>query len=255
MLQFLTNRFRVSDNIIDELIQKHCVNCEICKGDRTVIRNGQLFKCECLNRYNKEYIYYEAGIPKEFHTLSKDDIDSKWFEHNRDSMDRVAMYSKKIEDAIDRNFSLYLSGSPGSGKSFIAFLLLKQVIEKGKLGHFILLRELVRAALDSFRDSSLAEDVQNLVMETDILVLDNVDEVTAAKDKEIVNTVIIALFRRRIYSGKPIIITSNCRKDELARFIGDNLADVLTSRASEIPFVGNLKSHELSKLETEFFEE
>lgn len=253
MLRFLAPRFRVPDSIIDDLIQKHCVNCTICGGSRTVTRNGQLFKCECLAQYNKEYIYYAAGIPKEFHTLSEADIDADWREQNIDAYDLIWKYSQRIDDAVAKNFSLYLTGGSGSGKSFMSFLLLKKVIAEKKLGYFILLRDLVRAAMDSLRDTDLAEDVDNLVMNTDLLVLDNVDEVTAAKDKEIVNTVIVALLRKRIHSGKPIIITSSCRKSSLPRFIGDNLAEVLTSRASEIPFIGNLKSHELSKLEKDFF--
>ena len=253
MLRFLDKRFRVSDNIIDTLIQKHCSKCKLCKGKRTTTRNGQLFKCECLGHYNKEYIYYAANIPKEFHTLSKESIDSNWLEHNKDSMDRIARYSKKIDMAIDKNFSLYLTGSAGSGKSFIAFLLLKQIIESGKTGYFILLRELVRAALDSLRNGDLAEDIENLVMNTDLLVLDNVDEMTAAKNNELVNTVIVALLRKRSYNGKPVILTSNCRKDELSKFIGDNFTEILIARASEIPLVGDLKSHVLTKLEDDFF--
>jgi len=255
MLHFLVSRFKVPDSTIDTLIQKYCTNCTICKGARTILRDGKLFKCDCLKKYNKEYVYYAAGIPKEFHNLSKDDIDTEWVDLNKDSMNRITSYSRKILDAIDQNFSLYLSGGPGSGKSFIAFLLLKQIITNGKSAYFILLRDLVSAAVDSLRDKDLANDVENLITNTDLLVLDNVDEVTAVKDRELLNTIIIALLRKRNHSGKPIIITSNCRKDELSRFIGENLTSVLTSRASEIPLIGNLKTSALTQLESDFFGE
>ena len=80
MIHFFTDRFKVPDHIIDNLLIKYCSKCPICKGRRIIEENGELFKCQCLNAYREEYQLYAANIPLEFHPLTKESLTDEWRE-------------------------------------------------------------------------------------------------------------------------------------------------------------------------------
>jgi len=253
VLKFLSRTFQVADSVIDALISKHCGNCAICKGARTVITKTGREKCECLKAYNREYALYAANIPKEFHTLTGKDLNPAWVETNKSTFRRMKQYSGRIPKAVDEGFGLYLGGTSGAGKTFMAALLLKQAIRTGYTGYFILLRDLVSAAMNALRDPEVQLDVDDLVTGVDFLVLDDVDKVTAAKEQELVNTVITALLKKRKYSGKPLIVTANCRADELHKRLGTDLANTIISGLSEMYFQGDAHLNKVKALEDEFF--
>lgn len=253
MLRFLSSTFQVSDKIIDELSTKYCDNCTVCGGKRTVTTSTGRQKCKCLEKYNKEYSLYEANVPKEFHTMSRNDLTMEWVQDNRATYERAIKYSKQLDKALSKGFGLYLVGKSGAGKSFIASLLLKRALQEGHTGYFILLRDLVAAGINAMRDPDLQNDVNYLVTEVDFLVLDDVDKVTAAKNQELVSTVLMALLKKRKYHGKPLIVTSGCPMDTLPRQIGGDLARTITSGLSELYYTGDANSKRLQALEDEFF--
>ncbi len=254
MLRFLSDAFTVDDVIIDALVAKHCDKCAVCGGRRTLPGPADSrIKCGCLKNYNKEYSLYAANIPKEFHTLTRDDLTSIWIEENRAAASRAAKYQNQLGKALNTGFGLYLGGESGGGKTFIASLLLKQAIQEGYTCYFILLRDLVSRAINAFRDSDIQNDVDALVTSVDFLVLDDVDKVTAAKDQELVTTVLLALLKKRKYSGKPLIVTAGCRADDLRKKLGVDLAKTLTSGLSELYYRGNANLSKMKSLEDEFF--
>lgn len=256
MLRFLSNTFKVDPEIIDILLEKHCSGCPLCKGRRTLeLSDGKWEKCKCLQNYNKEYAFYAANIPIEFHPLTLDDFTPDWRAQNEEAFSRSIKYIQQLQKALDKGFGLYLGGNSGSGKSFIASIILKKAIEQKLSAYFILFRDFVSFAMNALRDPEVQEDIDHLVTHADFLVLDSIGDVTAlGRDgQELINTVVLALLKKRKYSSKPLIVTSHSRRSELKILLGDDAASAITSGLSELSFTGDANFDKVKKLEEEFF--
>lgn len=254
MLRFQSRPFCVPFEIIDTLVKEYCTNCPICKGICIHKSDHDKWtKCECLEKYGAAYALYAAKIPKEYHVLTIDDFDPEWQRENAHSFNRAMSYSRQLQKALDTRFGLYLWGDSGGGKTLIAVLLLKRAIREGFTTYFILLRDLIKIALDGLHNSSIQEDVEKLMLETDFLVIDDVDKVTAAREQDLVNTVVLALLKKRTQSGKPLIVTANCPNTKLGRAIGSPLAAAITERSTSLFYKGGFGEKKIRDLEEKFF--
>jgi len=253
-MQFESNSFKVSSEEINALKVKHCDNCPACHGSRFVVIENKRQKCECVRKFNEEYTLIEANIPITFREARAQDIDENFKKQNNEHFKRVAEYSKQLPKALEKGFGLYIQGACGCGKSFLATLILKRALREGYSGHFILLKDLVNAAFDSLSDSDVRNDLEKLITEVDFLVIDELDKIYNDKN-DMIRSLLEDLFKRRYYSKKPLIITSNVHKDGIKTILGDSIAAIFDERLVAITFLGNYRPQILSKLEQEFFDD
>jgi len=254
MLQFFSDRFSVDETIINRLLVKHTKDCPICAGSRVVEdENGDPVHCECWHRYNQEYQLYAANIPPEYHFKTTANLSESWrAQQDEQVFLNLGQYRKRIEDARKEGFGLYLKGEKGAGTTFIGTLLLMHAIECGMTAYFIQFRDLIDACL-SLRDEDVKEDVNNLITNIDFLMLDDVDSVPDVKNRDIVESIVPNMLKKRSYAKAPIIATATYGIEQLPGRIGESLAAVLTERVSLLPFRGNVKRQGVKDLEKEFF--
>lgn len=65
------------------------------------------------------------GVPKQLHKISYKDLDSFGSEAREKIIDYIIDYVKHIPENFDNNKGIFLYGSNGTGKSFIASLIVK----------------------------------------------------------------------------------------------------------------------------------
>lgn len=251
-MNFESEFFKVSSDQISNLKSKHCDNCTICKGQRFILVEDKRQKCDCVLKFNEEYNLISSNIPVAFREATTKDIDRNFIQQNSDNIKRVAEYSKKLSTALEKGFGLYLQGTNGSGKSMLATLILKRALREGYSGYFILLRDLVNASFDSLSNIDVRNDLEKLITETDFLVIDELDKVFNDKN-DVVRSLLEDLFKRRYYSKKPLIVTSNVSKADIKAIHGDTVSAIFDERLVEVTFVGNYRPQILNKLEQEFF--
>jgi len=251
-MNFESEFFKVSPEQIKKLQSKYCDNCEICKGSRVVIVEDKKQKCECVHKFNEEYQLIASNIPVAFRDATSQDVDKEFIKQNSENFKRVAEYSKKLPKALEKGFGLYIQGTTGGGKSFLATLILKRALREGYSGYFILLRDLINASFDALGDVNIRNDLERLVTDTDFLVIDELDKVFNDKN-DVVRSLLEDLFKRRYYSKKPLIVTSNVSKSDIKTIHGDTISAIFDERLLEVTFVGNYRPQILNKLEQEFF--
>ena len=67
---------------------------------------------------------------------------------------------------------------------------------------------------------------------------------------------LLPLFKKRCdYFKKPLIVTSNVAKVDIAQTIGNTIASMFMERLTSITFQGNYRPQILSKLENDFFQD
>ena len=258
MIEFDSPWLAVSQGEIASLLNKYCNNCPDCKGTRKKIIDTDTYRkvelCGCVERYLDEYKLVCAGIPEMLRVLSKDDIDKDFLKQNHDNWRKVAVYSKKLKDATESGAGLYIYGENGAGKSFAASLILKRALREGYTGYFIVLRKLVDIAIAAFGSEAARADIEKLVTEIDFLVIDELDKFYQDR-KDLAMNLLEDLFKKRYYSKKPLIVTSNVDSDQIKHILGPTVAATFSERLFNITLVGNYRPAILQKLHDEFFDQ
>lgn len=252
-IRFESDIFKVSSNEIHALKKRYCDDCSLCKGKRIFDDDDNLVKCECLDQFNAAYALAHANIPAAFREMTSKDIDESFKQENHEYFHRVQLYTQQQDKALGKGFGLFIQGSNGSGKSFIATLILKHALCKGYSGYFILMSDLVNASFAALRDDDVRRDLEKLVVQTDFLVIDEIDKGFQDQNDN-VQKMLLPLFKKRCdYFKKPLIVTSNVDKSSIAQTVGKTIASMFTERLTEITFTGNYRPQILDKLENEFF--
>lgn len=252
-IRFESDIFKVSSDEIHALKKRYCDNCPICHGKRIFDDNDNLIKCECLSQFNSAYSLIHANIPVAFREMGSSDIDADFKRENNEYFHRVQLYTQQQDKALKTGFGLFLQGTNGSGKSLIATLILKHALRKGYSGYFILMSDLVNAAFAALRDMEVRKDLEQLIIQTDFLVIDEIDKGFQDQNDNI-QRILLPLFKKRCdYFKKPLIVTSNVAKDNIEQTVGKTIAAVFTERLTEITFTGNYRPQILDKLENSFF--
>lgn len=251
-IRFESDTFKVSADEIHALKKKYCDDCTICRGAR-ILDDDNLVKCTCLNQFNAAYALAHANIPMAFREMTSQDIDERFKQENREYFHRVQLYTQQQDKALKMGFGLFLQGTNGSGKSFIATLILKHALRKGHSGYFILMSDLINATFEALREPEVRKDLEKLVVQTDFLVIDEIDKGFQDQNDNI-QKMLLPLFKKRCdYFKKPLIVTSNVAKGSIAQTVGKTIAAMFTERLTEITFTGNYRPQILDKLENDFF--
>lgn len=252
-IRFESTAFKVSIDEIHALKKRYCDSCPICKGARVLEDGDNLIKCSCLDLFNSAYALAHANIPMAFRDLTSSDIAADFKLENSEHFHRVQLYTQQQDKALETGFGLFIQGANGSGKSLIATLILKHALYKGYSGYFILMTDLVNATFGALHDLTIRKDLEKLVVQTDFLVIDEIDKGFQDQNDQI-QKMLLPLFKKRCdYFKKPLIVTSNVAKVDIAQTVGKTIAAMFTERLTEITLTGNYRPQILSKLEDEFF--
>lgn len=252
-VRFESATFKVSSDEVYALKKAHCDLCPKCGGKRVFDDAGNLVKCGCLTKFNAAYALAHANIPVAFREMVSDDIDASFKQENQEYFHRIQLYTQQQDKALETGFGLFIQGTNGSGKSFVATLILKHALRKGYSGYFILMSDLINAAFMALRDIEVRKDLETLIVKTDFLVIDEIDK-GFQDQNESVQKMLLPLFKKRCdYFKKPLIVTSNVAKIDIAQTVGKTIAAMFTERLTEITFTGNYRPQILDKLENDFF--
>jgi DNA replication protein DnaC len=171
----------------------------------------------------------EAGIPKRFRRFTLDS-----FPEQRSRA--VTALRDWLEKPLGRS-DLVLFGDVGTGKTGLATSLLRAWIERGHLGRFVGVTELVMELRATFVDRTIEtdRDVLDRYALTPLLVL---DELSAARSTPYSLEVMQTLVNLRHEAERPLVITTNLNVDEMEEFLDSRVWDRLRSSAVMLKLTG-----------------
>ena len=185
------------------------MSCPICDGTgwKAVDVDGvsRMVRCDCWRESLATQLLADARIPPRY---KKCDLET-FHDYNGSLNEAVRRARRFVESfpAIDKG--LFFLGRPGVGKTHLAVAILKRAIrEKGARGLFYDTRELLKAIRSTYNPLvQMAEmDVLRPVMETDLLVL---DDLGAEKTSEWVEETLNLIVNTRYNERRATIFTSN----------------------------------------------
>lgn len=231
---------------IVELKIKILDNCKKCDGKGRYMTLEGFVLCECIDAFRCYVDMATANIPKNFWDL---ELDFKYFtpkfiEENKTSLSMIAEYSEKLPEAVKTGAGLYIYGSYGVGKSFLGCSILKKALGQKFKAHFILLSELINFAFRALRDEKMRIYLDHIIMEIDFLLVDEIDK---KYKTDLIDALLDELFKKRYYSSKPFIVTSNSGPKEVLEGFGKSVYELFSERLINIPLIGESFRPEILK--------
>jgi len=146
------------------------------------------------------------GVPEEFREVRFSDAEED--DGNREAIRAV----RKFVEDFPRVRGLYLYGTFGVGKSFLAACAANELVERGHSVYFVYVPSLVLELRASLDDGEFLPKISEL-MQADLLILDDIGAENATP--WVRDEVLMPLLQGRTQAGRPIIFTSNLSIQDL----------------------------------------
>lgn len=183
-------------------------------------RNSLRQECTfCINGCQQCDWWYDLYL-----RMANANIPSKFWDHVLKDFDwctevttiPIRKYVINLEKMLTQGMGLYLWGRNSVGKSFVASLILKAALIKSYTVYFTSFETILTMVSDSMYDRDLRYEFRQKIVETDFLVVDDIDK-TYRSATTFVDSKMDAVFRERANYGLPTIITSNVIRAEAIR--------------------------------------
>lgn len=199
--------------------------CETCSGtkrfqfyENIALPESQRklveFACNCYDQFVLQRYLLNSGVGKGFANLFWGDTT-----HVHDDTSKFILdYAKNIDEYVAHGLGLFLYGEHGTGKSLVASLLLKRLLERGVDGYWVTLNELLSSYQETWRgDKETRAWFDRRMRNVRVLVVDDMGReydgrTTAASTVD-------TIFRTRVQNGLVTIVTTNLSEEKfIARY-------------------------------------
>ncbi len=234
-------------SLLEEAV-KECQNCKHCKGLETCKNQipGHFYQPNCHENqiifsyqmcskmeheeeqtaYQKKVSYYD--LPKNMKTASFKDF----YKDSKARLPIVQYFQSFMTDYLKgkKVKGLYLSGSFGSGKTYMIASLFNELAKKGVSSCMVYYPELLRSLKASFKDDY--EERFEQVKTAPLLLLDDIgaENITAWSRDEVLGPIL----QYRMEEELPTFFTSNFTLDEIEQLLSDTGKSIEKVKAKRI---------------------
>jgi DNA replication protein DnaC len=156
----------------------------------------------------------------------------------RGVVEEVRQYVEEIDDRIGDGRGLWIEGSVGTGKTTLAMLVSRKVIEAGfTVAIYSLPRLLARIRRTYDAETGELSYLEFFERLTSVDLL-QIDDLGAEKRSDWVLEQLYAIVDERYASNRSIVVTTNLKLEELERQIGERTVSRLAEMCDVLPLHG-----------------
>lgn len=197
--------------------------CPTCEKKGTYRWEGKEFPCDCADQLGLYKKYLSSGIGKEYQRLLWDDVDPEL----DPQLQPIYKFLNDPEKYLNRGVGVYLWGPPGTGKTMIATLILKDLIRKGYTGFSASMAAMVEYFTAGWGGNTDEKSwFTNKFLSSQILVLDEL-----RRENRLAESTFDHILRTRVNEGRPTIITTNLTPDELENGYGSSVLSLIVEKS------------------------
>lgn len=215
-------------------------NCPTCHGTKSFLwynakREPAEYECSCTEQWLMNRYFLWSGIPDVYQRLHFSDGTAL----GDSDKEMTAAYYGRAENYVDRGRGLLLHGTKGAGKTFIASYLLRRIIADFPRfdGFFTTFQEMISARAQSFSDEEARTNYTDLVMRSDLLVIDDIGR-ELGRSGDMPLSTFDQVIRSRVANSLATIITTNHSPEELPQMYDSNVWDLLLESVGMHAFQG-----------------
>lgn len=214
--------------------------CITCKGTKTFTwyAHGRVdpvvYKCPCKDQFVLHRVLLASGIKESFQRLGWADFT----EGTDTALKALTEYHNHMEAYLNAGFGLILSGNRGTGKSLMAYLMLKDLMKVGKICHattFANMIDLFAAGWSSPEDRAW---FNSKVRNADVLLIDDLGREHNKSESSVGSTMIEAVVRDRVNRSLPTFLTTNLTPSEVAQGYGPHTMSLLSEKSETVEIHG-----------------
>jgi DNA replication protein DnaC len=198
--------------------------CPTCKGRGTYRWLGTEHECDCERQISLAKHYTAAGIHRSFQRMDWDD----W--HGSDEiLNQVGNYLLKYEAYLDNGVGLVIWGDLGTGKTFLANLVMKELVKRRVRCYTSLFNGMVEAFTAGWHDDEDKRRFERKFLYSDALLLDDVGKENRSNNR-LPQTTFDWILRTRDQDDRATLLTTNLRDQQLSYGYGASVFSMLRGR-------------------------
>jgi len=187
-------------------------NCPTCEGEQVYRLDGGTFTCNCQEQLQLQRRYFAANIGAAYHIISFNDF----FDNYEYLRETVENYIANFDDNLYYGRGITFDGPLGTGKTYGATVILKELIKKGVEGYFITFDDLLNVQSKGWKQDEYDPEFYT-IRNTQLLVVDELfDHPDGTKKKELLSETLERIIRYRVSNRLPTILTTNLKPDQEA---------------------------------------
>jgi DNA replication protein DnaC len=208
---------------------KTCVTCSknqpVENGPFVFLAPGGVeTECDCRSQWRLHRYLLNSGVLLSYQRISWDDVDNQV---PAGAIDAIVEYVENAERYVNAGMGLILGGTPGTGKTLLATLLFKRLLENGHDGYFTQFNQLLDAYTAGWQDKDDREWFTRRVANAGVLVIDDIGKEGKGREN-VTNPMFDMVIRSRVADDKPTIITTNYALSEMQAGYGGPVMSLLT---------------------------
>jgi DNA replication protein DnaC len=211
---------------------------ELCDGDGLLYdaETNTAYPCRCRQQLiaRRRASSLSAVIPRRYRDVSFDrppvtDIEPAIVAATR-------RFAGTIDDQLDAGRGLWFMGPPGTGKTTLAMLVSKAVLEAGRTAAIYSLPRLLNEIRHTY-DTGGHNQLLDRLGAVDLL---HIDDVGAERKNDWVLEELYSIVNARYEDKRSMVLTTNCLdRDELCEQINARTVSRLTEMCDELPLLGH----------------
>ncbi|NLB23501.1 MAG: ATP-binding protein [Clostridium sp.] len=228
-------------------------HCNLCQDTGYV--SGK--KCSCYKQLLAEIVYAESDFSQMLSDESFETFDQSLFDNDsihpeygltvRQNMNDVLKIGKAfVRDFHQTSDSLYFYGPSGTGKTFLATCIARELLKEGQVVVYRTSSQL----MDDIRDIKFQDDkeIETLLSKCDLLIIDDLGTEMPSDHSK---TEIFNLINQRLLQNRKMIISSNLRLDSIRSKYSERLSSRIMGDFILVPFFGedlrHIKGHKKNR--------
>jgi DNA replication protein DnaC len=197
--------------------------CPTCQKTGEYFWQGVSVTCDCEMQLQLNKHYTVAGIGRRYQELAWDDWEG----------------SPEVTYAVDyirQGDGLVLWGEPGTGKTMAGALILKELITTGTRCFYLTMNDMIDAFTAGWKDDESKRWFERKIKLIPVLCLDDLGKERGRG--QLPQTTFDNLLRARVQAGRPTIITTEIRPDDLRVGYGAGVFNLLLEQGTALHMIG-----------------
>ena len=199
--------------------------CPTCGTTKKYYWQGKFHDCDCTRQLQLHKHYLAAGIGVNYQQLSWDDFEAD--PKIKQAMDK---YLERHVAFVSKGIGMVLYGEIGTGKTFGATMLLKDLIKVGYRCYSTTFASMVEMFTAGWKSVDDQQYFQEKIVHSDVLLLDDLGRELRTKNK-LSESTFDDVLRRRVQDGRPTFITTNMSLAEMNEGYGAAVLSLLSEKS------------------------